>query len=69
MRDDLSVLGDYEAKVRALCLDAGADPRSARASEDHERFRWLRYRRMVRRRLTDVDRASASALLCAPGSE
>jgi len=49
----VSALSDYEARVRELCLAAAPDPRDVDALGG-ESWRWLRYRRMVRRRFEET---------------
>ncbi|HEX4473426.1 MAG TPA: putative DNA-binding domain-containing protein [Polyangiaceae bacterium] len=46
-------LSDYESHVRQLCLARAPDPRDVDALGG-ESWRWLRYRRMVRRRFEET---------------
>lgn len=49
----MSALSDYESRVRELCLARAPDPHDV-DTLGGESWRWLRYRRMVRRRFEET---------------
>jgi hypothetical protein len=64
----VSTLPDYEARVRDLCFGPEPSPDALAALGD-EPWRWLRYRRMVRRRLSEVIEQALPRLCAALGSD